>query len=134
AEEPWASLAKGLEQADSLAFDFHKWMYVQYDCGAVLIRDENLHRAAFAARPAYLAGQNRGLAGGDPWYCDYGTDLSRGFRALKVWTALKTHGTQAFADAITRNCEQAALMGRLVEASPTLSLAAPVRSNVCCFS
>lgn len=134
AEEPWASLAKGLEQADSLAFDFHKWMYVQYDCGVVLIRDEQDHRAAFAARPAYLAGQHQGLAGGDPWYCDYGTDLSRGFRALKIWSALKVHGLSAFSAAITRNCQQASLMGRLVQASSGLDLALPVRSNVCCFS
>lgn len=134
ADAPWCGLASGLERADSLAFDFHKWMYVQYDCGAVLIRDEQAHRAAFAARPAYLAGQHSGLAGGDPWYCDYGTDLSRGFRALKIWSALKMHGRDAFAAAITRNCRQAALMGNLVEVSPTLRLALPVCSNVCCFS
>ena len=133
AAAPWSNLTKGLGRADSLAFDFHKWMYVQYDCGAVLIRDESAHRAAFASRPAYLSGQNRGLAGGDPWYCDYGTDLSRGFRALKVWSALKTHGKQAFSDAITKNCEHAELMGRLVQTSENLSLTRSVRSNVCCF-
>lgn len=134
ADAPWRDLARGIERADSLAFDFHKWMYVQYDCGAVLIRDEEIHRAAFAARPAYLAKQDQGLGGGEPWYCDYGTDLSRGFRALKVWSALRAYGRDALGRAITRNCELAARMGRLVEATPGLRLAQPVRLNVCCFS
>jgi glutamate/tyrosine decarboxylase-like PLP-dependent enzyme len=134
ADAPWRELARGLERADSLAFDFHKWMYVQYDCGAVLIRDEARHRAAFATRPAYLAPQSRGLGGGDPWFCDYGVDLSRGFRALKVWSALRAHGSGLLGEAITRNCRLAALMARLVEAAPQLTLSAPVRSNVCCFS
>jgi aromatic-L-amino-acid decarboxylase len=134
AAAPWRDLARGIDRADSLAFDFHKWMYVQYDCGVVLVRNEAEHRAAFAARPAYLAAQSQGLGGGEPWYCDYGTDLSRGFRALKVWAALRTHGSEALGRAITRNCELAARMAERVRAKPELSLAAPVRSTVCCFS
>jgi len=131
---PWDRLCDGMERADSIAFDFHKWMYVPYDCGAVLLRDEEAHRAAFAARPAYLAAQDAGLGGGEPWYCDYGIDLSRGFRALKVWAALRTHGTSELGAAIARNCRLAALMARSVESTPGLVLAAPVRLNVCCFS
>lgn len=134
ANAPWNSLVDGIQRADSLAFDFHKWMYVQYDCGAVLIRDEATHRAAFAARPAYLAGHSEGLAGGEPWYCDYGVDLSRGFRALKVWAALRAHGSIALGEAITRNCEQAARMSLAVQTTPGLRLVVPVRLNVCCFS
>lgn len=134
ADAPWNAVAKGIDRADSLAFDFHKWMYVQYDCGAVLIRDESAHRAAFAARPAYLASQRRGLGAGEPWYCDYGIDMSRGFRALKVWAALRSHGSRALARAITRNCELAALMGERVVAHPHLHLTRPVTLNVCCFS
>ncbi|HLT90457.1 MAG TPA: pyridoxal-dependent decarboxylase [Woeseiaceae bacterium] len=134
ADPPWNALANGIDRADSLAFDFHKWMYVQYDCGAVLVRDETAHRAAFAARPAYLEGQDKGAGGGEPWFCDYGIDLSRGFRALKVWSALRAHGTQAFARAITRNCELAALMAARIEADPGLRLVRPVRLNVCCFN
>jgi glutamate/tyrosine decarboxylase-like PLP-dependent enzyme len=113
AAEPWSGLARGIEQADSLAFDFHKWMYVQYDCGGVLIRDQALHRAAFASRPAYLAGQSRGLGSGEPWYCDYGIDLSRGFRALKAWCAIRAHGGSALGAAITRNCQLAARLAGL---------------------
>lgn len=134
ADSPWNGLLRGIERADSLAFDFHKWMYVQYDCGVVLIRDESIHRQAFAARPAYLAKQDQGLGGGEPWYCDYGMDLSRGFRALKVWSALRAYGSEALGQAITRNCRLAARMAELVAAQPGLRLAAPVRLNVCCFS
>jgi aromatic-L-amino-acid/L-tryptophan decarboxylase len=134
ADEPWRSLGDGIEQADSLALDFHKWMYVQYDCGLALIRDEAAHRAAFAARPAYIARQDAGLGGGDPWFCDYGTDLSRGFRALKVWATLRAYGTERLGAAITANCRQAAYLGRLVDAAPDLRRVEPVRSNVCCFT
>jgi glutamate/tyrosine decarboxylase-like PLP-dependent enzyme len=134
ADDPWRGLTRGIELADSLAFDFHKWMYVQYDCGAVLIRDEAVHRAAFASRPSYLASQSHGLGGGEPWYCDYGIDLSRGFRALKVWAAIRAHGRSALGAAISRNCELAAQMGRWTASSDDLTLAAPVQLNVCCFS
>ena len=134
ADAPWKEFANGIDRADSLAFDFHKWMYIQYDCGAVLVRDEAAHRAAFAARPAYLASQVEGAGGGEPWYCDYGIDLSRGFRALRVWSALRAHGVQAFGRAISRNCELAQLMASRIEADQNLRLVRPVKLNVCCFS
>lgn len=134
AAEPYRSLSDGIGRADSIALDFHKWMYVGYDCGMALIRNEAEHRAAFAARPSYLEGAERGLAGGEPWFCDYGIDLSRGNRALKVWTALETYGEAAFSEAITGNCDLAALMAAEVAAQPRMALAAPVVSNVCVFT
>ena len=134
ADEPYRSLSNGIGRADSIALDFHKWMYVGYDCGMALLRDEAEHRAAFAARPSYLEGAERGLAGGEPWFCDYGIDLSRGNRALKVWTALKTYGAAAFGEAITLNCQLAQVMGQQVEAEHRMALAAPVVSNVCVFT
>ena len=85
----------GIERADSLAFDFHKWGQVPYDAGFVLVRDGVLHRKAFATSAAYLAPRERGLAGGSPWPCDFGPDLSRGFRALKIWFTLKVYGVDA---------------------------------------
>lgn len=133
ADRPWRDLARGVERADSLAFDFHKWMYVQYDCGAVLIRHADIHRAAFATRPDYLEGQEEGLGGGDPWYCDYGIELSRGFRALKVWSCLRAYGIDRLARRISNNCRQAAHMAALVEAADELELGAPVVLNVCCL-
>lgn len=134
ADPPWRGLSDGIGRADSLALDFHKWMYVGYDCGLVLIRDEAEHRAAFAARPAYLKGAEGGLAGGDPWFCDYGIDLSRGNRALKVWCALEMFGAEAFGRAITRNCELAGIMAEAVRARPGMALGPEPVSNVCVFS
>ena len=133
AGDPWCSLSDGIERADSIALDFHKWMYVGYDCGLALIASEADHRAAFAIRPPYLEGFEAGLSGGDRWFCDYGIDLSRGNRALKVWCALEMFGEEAFAASITRNCAQAALLADLVQ-SQGMALVAPVVSNICVFT
>ncbi len=134
ADEPWRALSDGIERADSIACDFHKWMFVPYDAGLVLIRNQTEHRDTFAARPSYLAPQAAGLGGGDPWFCDYGIDLSRGNRALKVWSAIKTHGAEGLGAAITKTCRMAALMGQGVEARPPMKLLAPVVSNLCVFT
>ena len=133
---PWSALARGLGRVDSMAFDFHKWPYVQYGAAAVLVRDASALGEAYAGREAYLEsdGDGEGLAGGAPWPCDLGIELSRGFRALKVWSALRAHGTDALGAAIADDCRRAALMGELVEAAPELELAAPVTLNVCCFA
>ncbi len=131
---PWDRFTRGIGRADSLACDFHKWMYVPYDCGMVLIADESWHRAAFAARPSYLEGQDRGLAGGDPWFCDYGVDLSRGNRALKVWTALTAYGPDRLGGAIADNCARTAQMGARIEATPHMALLARVETNLCVFT
>jgi len=123
----------GLSRVDSLAFDFHKWWQVNYDAGCVLICDPLLHRQAFARRPEYLRGKERGLAGGDFWAVDYGPELSRGFRALKVWTHIKTHGIEAITEVVERNIEQAQYLESLIKASPKLEMLAPVPLNICCF-
>ncbi len=98
------------------------------------MRDGALHRQAFANEAAYLQRADRGLAGGDWWACDYGPDLSRGFRALKTWFTLKTYGLDALGAAIARSCELARSLGRMVEASPELELLAPVQLNIVCFA
>jgi glutamate/tyrosine decarboxylase-like PLP-dependent enzyme len=123
----------GLKRADSLAFDFHKWMHVNYDAGFILMRSEEDHRRAFSERPEYLKGAERGLAAGNPWPVEYGPELSRGFRALKVWAQLAEHGTNKLGALITQNCEQAAYLGELVQAHAHMVLAAPVAMNICCF-
>lgn len=127
------SLVKGIELADSIAFDFHKWMHVQYDAGCVLVKSAELHRQAFSMRPAYLAGADRGLAGGDPWFCDFGPELSRSFRALKVWFALKEHGTARLGRIIKQNCEQARYLAQRVKREPQLELLLEPALNVVCF-
>jgi len=123
----------GLGRADSLAFDFHKWLQVNYDAGCVLIQDSAAHRASFADRPDYLRGAERGLAGGAFWAVDYGPELSRGFRALKVWAHMKHHGLAALAAVIDRNIEQAQYLESRIKASPKLEMLAPVPLNICCF-
>jgi len=124
---------EGIERADSIAFDFHKWMHVTYDCGCVLIRNETHHRAAFRSRPEYLEGQPSGLAAGEPWFCDYGPELSRGFRALRVWFLLAEHGSEAVARAIEGSVERAAHLAARVDREEALERLAPADLNIVCF-
>ncbi len=123
----------GIERADSLAFDFHKWLHVPYDAGCILVRDEALHRAAFSSRQEYLAAADRGLAGGNPWFCEYGPELSRGFRALKVWFTLKEQGIRRLGEKVEDNCAQARDLAARVDSHPDLELMAPVGLNIVCF-
>ena len=123
----------GIEGADSIAFDFHKWGQVPYDAGFLLVRDGDLHRQAFAAPAAYLRREARGLAGGAHWPCDFGPDLSRGFRALKTWFTLKTYGTRKLGAVIERTCALAKYLEARVLAEPRLELLAPVQLNIVCF-
>jgi len=123
----------GIEAADSLAFDFHKWGQVPYDAGFLLVRDGELHRKTFQSPAAYLEREKRGLAAGSPWPCDLGPDLSRGFRALKTWFTLKVHGLEALGRSIARTCELARYLGERVAGSSELELLAPVSLNIVCF-
>jgi aromatic-L-amino-acid/L-tryptophan decarboxylase len=123
----------GIEHADSIALDFHKWGQVPYDAGFILVRDATKHRDTFASPAAYLRRETRGLAAGDPWPCDFGPDLSRGFRALKTWFTLKVHGTDAIGAVISRTCSLARYLEAKVLATPELELLAPVPLNIVCF-
>jgi aromatic-L-amino-acid decarboxylase len=123
----------GIERADSIAFDFHKFGQIPYDAGFILVRDSEQHRAAFAAPSAYLRREARGLAGGSPWPCDFGPDLSRGFRALKTWFTLKAYGSERLGAEIARSCELARYLERRVAAEPRLELLAPAALNIVCF-
>jgi aromatic-L-amino-acid decarboxylase len=128
-----APMLKGLERADSIAFDWHKWGQTPYDAGFLLVRDPELHRAAFASDASYLSRADRGLAGGDWWPCDYGPDLSRGFRALKTWFTIKTYGADALGQVIAQTCDLARDLAARVAAEPELELLAPVALNIVCF-
>jgi aromatic-L-amino-acid decarboxylase len=123
----------GIENADSIALDFHKWGQVPYDAGFLIVRDGDLHRDTFAAPAAYLRRETRGLAAGSPWPCDLGPDLSRGFRALKTWFTLKTFGTEKLGAMIARTCALAGYMEKRILAEPRLELIAPVQLNIVCF-
>jgi glutamate/tyrosine decarboxylase-like PLP-dependent enzyme len=128
-----APMLGGIELADSIALDFHKWGQVPYDAGFLLVRDGEQHRQAFAQPAAYLRREARGLAAGAVWPCDLGPDLSRGFRALKTWFTLKTYGTDRIGAAIARSCALAKYLEARVLAEPRLELLAPVNLNIVCF-
>ncbi|MBN7796001.1 pyridoxal phosphate-dependent decarboxylase family protein [Parahaliea mediterranea] len=123
----------GIEQADSIAFDFHKWMHVGYAAGCLLVADGELHRETFQTSHAYLQGERQGMAGGSPWPNDFGIELSRGFSALAVWFQLREMGTARLGRAIHRNCLQAQRLGEAVAAEGELELLAPVPLNIVCF-
>jgi glutamate/tyrosine decarboxylase-like PLP-dependent enzyme len=123
----------GIERADSIAFDFHKWGQVPYDAGFVLVRDGAMHQQTFASSAPYLQRDPRAMAAGSPWPCDFGPDLSRSFRALKTWFTIKTYGSERIGEVITQTCRLAAYLAERVEAEPALELMAPVRLNIVCL-
>ncbi len=123
----------GIAEADSVAFDWHKWGQVPYDAGCVLVRDAELHRATFASSPNYLARETRGLAAGHPWPTDFGPDLSRGFRALKVWMTLKTYGAERLGRVVDHCCDLAQKLTARVAREPELELLSPTVLNIVCF-
>jgi glutamate/tyrosine decarboxylase-like PLP-dependent enzyme/Tfp pilus assembly protein PilF len=131
--ETLAPRLKGIELADSLAFDFHKWAQVPYDAGFILVRNGELHKQAFSTSCAYLSRDERGMSAGSPWPCDLGVDLSRGFRALKTWATLKAYGVNALGEVINQTCELAKYLEERVLTSPELELMAPAGLNVVCF-
>jgi aromatic-L-amino-acid/L-tryptophan decarboxylase len=124
---------KWIEDADSVAFDFHKWFYVNYEVGCLLIKDASIQREAFAYPVSYLAKHERGLSGGPDPFSNYGMELSRGFKALKVWMLLKEHGLQKYANLIRQNISQAQYLGSLIEEGQDLELLAAISLNIVCF-
>ncbi|MDX8530253.1 pyridoxal-dependent decarboxylase [Mesorhizobium sp. VK25A] len=126
------SLVAGIEQADSIALDPHKWLHAPFEAGCALVRDASLHRNTFAVTPEYLESTPRGLASGE-WLHDYGLQTSRGFRALKIWMALKEHGVEKFGRLIDQNIAQARHLTGLIEAEPALELMAPTTINIVSF-
>ncbi len=123
----------GIDQADSIALDLHKWLHIPFEAGCVLVQHEDKHRAAFSLTPEYLAHETRGIPGASLWFSDYGLELSRNFRALKVWMSVKENGLHKFGRMIDRNVEQARYFGKLVEKDPDLELIAPIGLDIVCF-
>jgi aromatic-L-amino-acid/L-tryptophan decarboxylase len=128
-----APLVRGIERADSVALDLHKWMHVPFEAGMVLVRNEAEHRATFTLTPAYLEHTARGLAGGATWPSDYGVQLSRDFKALKVWMALQERGVAAYGRMMARNVEQATTFAARLQELPHWEVGAPVVLDIVCF-
>ncbi len=127
-------LVAGMERADSLAFDMHKWMYLPIEFGCILVRDAAAHLRTFSATPDYLAHHGtRGIASGTLWYGEYGVQLSRRFRALTVWMSLKENGVRKYGQLVEQNVEQARYLAVLVDRTPELERVGPVTLNIVCF-
>jgi aromatic-L-amino-acid/L-tryptophan decarboxylase len=125
--EPAAALVAGMERADSLAVDAHKWLNVPNGAGFVLLKDAALHRETFAGSAGYLtpgAGAN---------LHELGIEASRSWRGACVWAALKQLGREGVVEMVSRCCELAQELTRLVEDSPRLELTAPAPTNIVCF-
>jgi glutamate/tyrosine decarboxylase-like PLP-dependent enzyme len=126
-------LFAGLERADSVSLDPHKWLYVPVDAGCLLFRDAAAAVATFSTEEAdYI--KVHGLSEDAAFaYWDYGVELSRRFRALKVWLTLGYYGARRLAESVSNDISMAAYMGELVSAAEDFELLAPVELSICCF-
>lgn len=131
--EKHRALVAGLEQADSVAFDLHKWMYMPFETGCLLVRDRAAHHAAFATSAAYMERGARGMLAGELSFADRGIESSRGFKALRVWMQLSVHGFKKHAALIDQNMAQAEWLVSLVDQHPLLEMLAPRTANLVCF-
>lgn len=123
----------GMERADSVAFDLHKWFCMPYDIGCVLVRDPEVHRKTFSAGGAYTAAMKDGLMATDFNFSGLGLQQSRVFRALKAWFLLKEQGVENYRKLIEQNIHQAKYLSSLIEKQPDLEICAPVSLNIVCF-
>jgi glutamate/tyrosine decarboxylase-like PLP-dependent enzyme len=108
-------------------------MYLPFGVACVLIKDSKEHKSTFRLTASYLAETSRGVIAGGLPFADRGIDLTRSFRALKVWMSLKVHGIKAISRLIEQNVKQARYCEKLIEANPDLELTAPVSLNIVCF-
>ncbi|MCS7301602.1 MAG: aminotransferase class I/II-fold pyridoxal phosphate-dependent enzyme [Fimbriimonadales bacterium] len=122
---------QGIHRLHSLAVDPHKWLYQPMMAGCAIVRDFETLRAAFRILPPYLQDKERGAAGVD--LCDYGVELSRNFRALKLWMSLKTHGIEAFRNAMEHNLHLARAAERAIRAQPHWQIVSPATMGIVAF-
>ncbi len=128
-----APLVAGMERADSLAFDLHKWIFLPYEIACVLVRDAQVHRDTFALTPDYLRDEGRGVIAGGLVFADRGPELTRGFKALKAWMSFKAEGIDTFTAIIEQNVEQARAFAARIAALPHIEISAPVSLNIVCW-
>lgn len=127
------ALFAGIERADSVSLDPHKWLYTPVDCGCLLFRDQATVRAAFSANEADYIKVHEQTDQESFAFWDYGIELSRRFRALKIWFAINYYGARRLADAITDDNALAHYLREKIEASAEFELLAPVELSICCF-
>jgi aromatic-L-amino-acid/L-tryptophan decarboxylase len=129
--ERGAAAVAGIERADSVTLDPHKWLFQPMECGALLVREQGALEKAFAVLPDYLADAES--HGAEVNFSDRGLQLTRGARAVKVWASLSTFGVRAFREAIDRNLDHVDLAQRMIEADPDLQLLNPANLGIVCF-
>ncbi|MFW9930897.1 MAG: pyridoxal phosphate-dependent decarboxylase family protein, partial [Candidatus Thorarchaeota archaeon] len=122
----------GIVKADSIAFDFHKWMHINYEAACALIKNHDLHKETFSQAAHYTHTFNRGVSS-SKMYSDYGLELSREFKALKIWMSIKEHGIKKFGQMIEKNIDQAQYLGSLVKEHEELELVSPITMQIVCF-
>jgi aromatic-L-amino-acid/L-tryptophan decarboxylase len=123
---------EGLAFADSISLDAHKWLYQPIDCSLLLYRDAELARRTFAYTGDYARTLTDDPVEGFAFF-EESIELTRRFRALKLWLSLRYHGLAAFRAAISSNLRQAELLARLITEEPLLELLAPVELSAVCF-
>jgi aromatic-L-amino-acid decarboxylase len=123
---------QGLADADSVSLDAHKWLYQPLDCSLLLYRDAAVARRTFSYTGDYAKTLSDDPVEGFAFF-EESVELSRRFRALKLWLSLRYHGMAAFRAAIAENLRQARLLARLIEDEPALELLAPVELSAVCF-
>lgn len=121
-------LYKGIERADSLAVDPHKWLYMPVECGCALVRDAQAMRNTFSLVPPYLR-DDKAL----PWFSEFGIQQSRGFKALKVWMTLQQIGADGYRQLITHDVAMARALQDMIKARPDFELIAAGPLSVTCF-
>lgn len=119
-----------IRHADSVSLDPHKFLFASFEAGCVLVRDRNALRNAFSAQPSYLT-----MSEDEDFrdFANYGPQLSRGFKALKVWWSLKHFGADSYAATIERMADLASYMGSRIDEQSEFELLAPVTFNCVCF-
>jgi aromatic-L-amino-acid decarboxylase len=128
-----ASRYAGMARADSLAIDPHKWLSVPVECGCALVRDGRLLRETFSLVPPYLQTEEGKGFGGLPWYSEYGFQQTRGFRALKIWMALRYHGLSGYRSSIERDIRLAELLASALRSSGEFEVFEPQSLSIVCF-
>jgi len=125
-------LFSGIERADSIAFDPHKWLYTPHSGGCVLYRDRSLAEGAFALNPDYIH-EDKERSGHGFDHLTIGPQFSRGFAAFKVWISLLAHGRAAYARRIAQDVALARYLAERVAERPEFELSAPAVLSICCF-
>ena len=129
--EEGKKLLRGIERADSIGLDAHKWFFQPYEAGGLLVKDASTLEKPFAVRHDIL--QDTIWGADHPNLSDRGLQLSRSFRALKIWMSVQTFGMAEFRRAVSQGMELAGRAGEYVRGSPVLELLTPVSLGIVCF-